>query len=94
MKLPKLEYKNNVERKLISGNASAAWKGLNRMMGRTRKEQPLVSDNPAKCAKYLDRFYVRYDNIDYRHECDILCHATSSSPVTKHLGPMVRGAVL
>ena len=40
------------------------------MMGRTRIEQPLVSDNPAKFANYLNRFYARYDNIDYRDECD------------------------
>ena len=43
MKLAKLKYTNKVERELLSGNASDAWKGLNRMMGRTRKEQPLIS---------------------------------------------------
>ena len=77
-------------------------------MGRIRKEQPLVSDNPAKFANDLNRFYARYDNIDYRDECDILCHTISSTPVTlvesdvashvltqtKHLSPMVCGAVL
>ena len=56
MKLAKLEYKSKVERELLSGNASDAWNGLNRMMGRTRKEQPLVSDNPAKFASDLNRF--------------------------------------
>ena len=73
MKLAKLEYKSKVEHKLLSGNASDAWKGLNRMMGRTRKEPPLVSDNPAKFANYLNRFYARCDNINYTNECDILC---------------------
>ena len=80
------------------------------MMGRTRKEQPLVSDTQAKFANDLNRFYARYDNIDYRDECDILCQAISSSTITlvgsdvtrcfsrinpkKPLGPMVCGAVL
>ena len=82
MKLAKLECKNKVEQKLLSGNASDVWKGLNRMMGRTRKEQPLVPDNLATFANDLSRFYARYDNIDYRDEFDILCHAISSSPET------------
>ena len=30
-------------------------------------EQALVSDNPAKLANYLRRFYARYDNIDYAY---------------------------
>ena len=46
LKLAKLQYKDNVKRKLLCGNASDAWKGLSMMTGRTRKEQPLVSDNP------------------------------------------------
>ena len=43
---------------MLSGNASDAWMGLNWMMGRTRKEQPLVSDNQAKFANDLNRFYI------------------------------------
>ena len=90
MKLVKLEYKNKVDWKLLSGNASDTWKGRNRMMGRTRKEQPLVSDNPAQFANDLNRFYARYDNIDYRDECDILSHTISSSPVTLVESDVVR----
>ena len=60
------------------------------MMGRTRKEQPLVSDNPEQFANDLYRFYARYDNIDYRNEYDILCHALSSSPVTLAESDVVR----
>ena len=45
-----MEYKNKVEPKLLFCNASDVSKGLNRMIGRTRKGQPLVSDNPAKFA--------------------------------------------
>ena len=52
------------------------------MMGRTHKEQPLVSDNPAQFANDLNRFYARYDNTDYSNECDVLCQTMSSSPVT------------
>ena len=52
------------------------------MMGRTRKEQPFAND--------LNRFYARYDNIDYRGECDILCHTISSSPVTLVESDVVR----
>ena len=37
VKLAKIEYKNKVERKLLFGNASDAWKGLNTMMGRNKK---------------------------------------------------------
>ena len=42
------------------------------MMGRTRKEQPLVSDNPATFGKNINRCYARYDNIDYTDEYNIL----------------------
>ena len=59
-------------------------------MGRTRKEQTLVSDNPANFANDLNRFYAIYYNIDYRDECDILCHAISSSPVTLVESDVVR----
>ena len=59
-------------------------------MGRTHKEQPLVSDNPATFANDLNRFYAVYDNIDCRDECDILCHAISSSHVTLVESDVVR----
>ena len=60
------------------------------MMGRTRKEQHLVSDNPAKFANDLNRFYARYDNTDYSNECDVLFQTMSSSPVTLVEGDVVR----
>ena len=37
LNLAKLQYKDKVERKLLCGNASDPWKGLNMMIGRTRK---------------------------------------------------------
>ena len=87
MKQAKLEYKN----KMLSGNDSDAWEGLKRMMVKTtRKYQALVSDNPATFANDFKRFYARYDNIDYRHVCDILCHAISTSPVTLVESDVVR----
>ena len=60
------------------------------MMGRTRKEQPLVSDNPAQFANDLNRFYARYDNTDYSNEFDVLCQTMSSSPVTLVESDVVR----
>ena len=42
LKLAKLQYKDKIERTLLCGNASDAWKGLNMMMGRSRKEKPLI----------------------------------------------------
>ena len=89
MKLAKLQYKDKVERKLLCGNASDAWKGLNMTMGRTRKEQPLVSDNPAKFTN-LNKFYARYDNTDYSNECVVLCQTMNSSPVTLVESDVVR----
>ena len=90
LKLAKLQYKDKVERKLLCGNANDAWKGLNMMMGRTRKEQPLVSDNPAKFANDLYKFYARYDNTNYSNECDVLCQTMSSSPLTLVESDVVR----
>jgi len=58
-------HKNNVQSKLLSGNASDAWNGLNRITSKTCKE-PLVSNNLIKFANYLNRFYARLNNIDYR----------------------------
>ena len=48
------------------------------MVGGTRKEHPLISDNPAKFANDVNRFYARYDDTDYRDEYDILCQAICS----------------
>ena len=76
MKQAKLEYKN----KMLSGNDSDAWEGLNRMMSRTRKYQALVSDNPATFANDLKMCYATFDNNDYRHLCDILCHVKKHTP--------------
>ena len=59
-------------------------------VGRTRKEQPLVSDNPATFANDLNRFYARYDNTDYSNECDVLCQTISSSPVTRVESDVIR----
>ncbi len=38
VKMAKLQYKNKVEHKLLSGNASDAWKGLNTMIGRNQQK--------------------------------------------------------
>ena len=39
VKMAKLQYKNKVEHKLLSGNASDAWKGLITMMGRKQQQK-------------------------------------------------------
>ena len=61
VKMAKLQYKIKAEHKLLSGNASDAWKGLNTMMGRKQQKKPLVSENPVKFVNDINKFYARFD---------------------------------
>ena len=63
VKMGKLQYKNKVEHKLLSGNASDAWKGLNTMMGRKQQKKPLASDNPDKFVNDLNKIVLLIDLI-------------------------------
>ncbi|KAL1023838.1 hypothetical protein UPYG_G00046960 [Umbra pygmaea] len=59
-KLAKIDYKNKVEQKLISGNAKEAWQGLNIMMGRTPKPAGAACPDPTLAEK-LNIFFTRFN---------------------------------
>ncbi|KAK7909723.1 hypothetical protein WMY93_014407 [Mugilogobius chulae] len=56
------KYKESVEKKLTSGNAKEAWKGLNNMMGRTTKPATLDCPDPAPLAEQLNNHFTRFNN--------------------------------
>lgn len=67
----KLNYKEKVERKFVTRNARDAWKGLNKMMGRNKKEPQCYGNEIL--ADDFNKFYARFDKQDFRRECDELC---------------------
>lgn len=58
----KRKYKDNVERKLTSGNAREAWQGLNTMMGRSTKPEKADCPDPASFAEQLNVLFTRFKN--------------------------------
>ena len=90
VKMAKLQYKNKVEHKILYGNASDAWKGLNTMMGRKQQKKPLVSENPVKFVNDINKLYARFDINDYPDECGKLCQPLFPCPVTLVESDVVR----
>ena len=59
-KLAKIDYKNKVEQKLISGNVREAWQGLNIMMGRAPKPTGAACSDPTLAEK-LNIFFAHFN---------------------------------
>ena len=51
------------------------------MMGRKNKQQTVKTDNPRGFANELNRFYARFDVIDFSSERDNVCRSLLPSPV-------------
>ncbi len=61
-KLAKVRYKDEVEKKLTSGNAREAWQGLNIMMGRATKPVMAAWTEPTSLAEQLNTFFTRFNS--------------------------------
>ena len=55
-KLAKLNYKNKMEEKFISGDIRHAWRSLNTMMGRNKNTAAVQCPDPAAFAEELNTF--------------------------------------
>ncbi len=60
--LAKIKLKDNVEKRLTSGNAKKAWQGLNIMMSRASKSAVVACSDPASLAEQLNCFFTRFNN--------------------------------
>ena len=72
-RIAKREYKDKVEDKFVTGNASEAWRGLNTMMGRSQKQNRVQCNDSETFANDLNQFYARFDTHNFSQECDQLC---------------------
>ena len=63
-------------------NARDAWKGLNVMMGRNTQQHRVKCPDPVKFVNEMNTLYARFDDKDFRNECDDLCQSLGPLPVT------------
>ena len=57
----KVDYKSKIEKRFESNNIRAAWDGLKTITGYFKKSVEFPSDNLAKLANELNKFYCRFD---------------------------------
>ena len=63
-------------------NARDAWKGLKVMMGRNTQQHRVKCPDPVKFVNEMNNFYARFDDKDFRNECDNLRQSLDPLPVT------------
>ena len=56
----------------MTRDARDAWRGLDNMMGKQKKQRVQCND-PATFANDLNQFYARFDIHNYSQECDRIC---------------------
>ena len=81
-KTARLEYKDNIEEHFKSMNGRDAWKGLKVMMGRNTQQQRAKCPDNVKFVNEMNTFYARFDDNNFRNECDDLCQSLDPLPVT------------
>ena len=81
-KITRLEYNNKIEEQFKSTNARDAWKGLSAMLGRNTQQQQVKWLDAVKFVNEMNTFYARFDDNDFRNECDDLCQSPDPLPVT------------
>ena len=56
-------------------NARDAWRGLNVTMGRNTQQQREKRPDSVKFVSEINTFYARFDDNNFRNECDDICQS-------------------
>ena len=83
MQKAKTDFKNKVEQQFCTNNPKQAWEGLNRMMGRERKE-PVDNFMDLPFLNDLNSFYGRFDSPGNKAKCNAVLTNTPQT-TTIHL---------
>ena len=81
-KTARLEYKYKIEEHFKSMNARDACRSLNVIMGRNTLQHRVKCQDPVKFVHEMNTFYARFDDNDFRNECDDLWQSLDPLPVT------------